>query len=309
MRIGESRLGHEFRTAPAKHAREGVFLGVLGMLAFSVTMPATRFTIGSLDPVVVGLGREVVAGGLAGVLLVCTRARRPRGAQWRQVLAVALGVVVAWPLLTALALRHVESSHGIVMTGLLSAFTALFAVLRARERPSTAFWLSSAGGLVSIVAFALVRGAGSVSADDGLLVAAALLCAWGFAEGGVLAQELGAWQVIGWALVVGLPFLTPIVAWRVAVTGLDATPLAWVGFGYLSTFSAFLGFLPWYRALAVGGIAKIGQLQLLSPMLSLIWGAILLGEAFHIVVLAAVAAITFFAFLVQRTEVSRRKAT
>lgn len=287
-----------------RRARLGVLWGFVGVLTFSVTMPVTRFTIESLDPVFTGLGREVVAGVLAATTLVCTGTRPPKGSQWFQVAIVTLGVVTAWPLLTALALQHVESSHGIVMTGLLSAFTTVFAVLRAHERPSTAFWLASGGGLVSIVVFALTRSAGSLNIADAILVAAALLCAWGFAEGGVLARDLGAWQVICWGLVLGLPVLIPVVLWRAATSGLDATPLAWFGFGYLGTFSAFLGFLPWYHALAVGGIAKIGQLQQLSPVLGLAWSVVLLGEKLDTALLVAVAAVTFFAFLVQRTEVS-----
>jgi drug/metabolite transporter (DMT)-like permease len=189
------------------------------------------------------------------------------------------------------------------MTGLLSAFTALFAVLRAGERPGRVFWLATVGGLASVVVFALVRGAGSPTVVDAFLIAATLLCAWGFAEGGMLAHELGAWQVIGWALVLGLPILTPVVVWRAASEGLDASPLAWLGFGYLSTFSAFLGFLPWYRALATGGIAKVGQLQQLSPVFGLLWSAVLLGEELTAAVLVAVGAVMFFAFLSQRAKV------
>jgi drug/metabolite transporter (DMT)-like permease len=307
---GDSGHGLVSRSCAEPHGRAkqrlrlGLVWGFAGVLVFSVTLPVTRFTVGSLDPIVTGLGREVVAGVLAGAVLAGVGARPPRGRQWRQVAIVTLGVVVAWPLLTAEALRHVDASHSIVMTGLLSAFTALFAVLRTRERPSAAFWLATTGGLASIVAFALVQSAGSPDIADLLLLGAALLCAWGFAEGGLLSRELGAWQVIGWALVLGLPIVSPVVIWRVAESGLDAAPSAWAGLAYLGTFSAFLGFLPWYRGLAMGGIAKVGQLQQLSPALGLLWSVVLLGEQLDALLLLAIAAVMFFAFLIQRTEVS-----
>jgi drug/metabolite transporter (DMT)-like permease len=165
-----------------------------------------------------------------------------------------------------------------VLVGLLPGATAVAAVLRARERPSVAFWMASAAGLVCVLLFATAQGAGRLTAGDGLVLLAVAAAALGYAEGGALARELGGWRVICWALVLALPVLVPVVALSVGAQVPEASPRAWLGFGYVSLVSMFLGFFAWYRAMELGGVARVGQLQLLQPLLTLCWSALLLGE-------------------------------
>jgi drug/metabolite transporter (DMT)-like permease len=282
-----------------------LFLGFAGVLAFSFTLPATRVAVEQLDPAFVGIGREVLAAVLAGLILVAARAPLPSRAQFRRIAIVASGGVFGWPLLTAVALEGLTSAHSAVIVGLLPAATAVAAVLRAGEHPSGRFWAASLAGLVAVLAFAATQGAGLPTTDDLLILAAVALAAIGYAEGGALARELGGWRVICWAVVISLPLTLPIGVVAALGSDLHAGSDAWLGFAYVAAVSALLGFFPWYAGLARGGVAKIGQIQLIQPLLTLVWSAWLLDE--HVGVATLVASIAVLASVVatQRTRVAR----
>lgn len=256
----------------------GLAWGFLGVLAFSATLPATRLAVAALDPSFVGLGRALVAAVLAAALLAATRSPFPRRATWPGLAVVALGVVAGFPLLTAWAMRHVPASHGAVVVGLLPLATAVAGALLAHERPSRRFWACAVAGSAVVVGYALWKGGGLLHVADLLLVGAVIAAAIGYAEGARLARELGSWQVISWALVLAAPFLA-IPTWH-AATGLGDVPwTAWAGFAYVAVVSAYVGFFAWYRGLAEGGIAAVGQVQLLQPFLTIFLSVLLLGEA------------------------------
>lgn len=236
-----------------------------------------------MDPAFVGLGRALVAAALAAAVLLVTRQRLPERRHLGRLVVVGSGVIVGFPLFTSLALKELPSADAAVIVGLLPAATAVMAVLRAGERPSRAFWGACAFGLFAVLLFAVSQGAGLVPERGHLLVLLAIFsCALGYAEGGALAQEIGGWRVISWSLVIFAPFLAPFVAWSVFGAGgaglTGAGPAAWACFAYVSVVSMFLGFFAWYRGLAEGGVARIGQVQLSQPVLTLLWSAILLGE-------------------------------
>ncbi len=259
--------------------RKGLWFGFLGVASFSLTLPATRLAVHDFDPLVVTLGRALIAFLLAAGALLATRQRRPTPAQWRQLAVIASGVVLGFPLLTAWAMRYVPASHGAVVLGLLPLFTAGAAALRGGERPSLRFWVASAAGSAAVVAFGLSQGAGSLHLADLALLGAVLAAAIGYAEGGRLAREMGGWQVISWALVLAAPFLA-IPAWfAVQAHGLPGTPQSWLAFAYVGVVSQFLGFFAWYKGLALGGVARVSQLQLLQPFLTLLASGLFLGEA------------------------------
>jgi drug/metabolite transporter (DMT)-like permease len=281
----------------------GLLLGALGVLGFSFSLPATRLAVHDLDPFLVAFGRAVVAGLLGAVVLVATKAPRPTRAQVRSLAVVAVGVVAGFPLFTSLALHRLPASHGAVFVGMLPAATAVAAVLRAGERPTRAFWLASGAGLVAVVAFALSQGGGRLGVPDLELLVAVILCALGYAEGGRLSRELGGGRTICWALVISLPVTTAIAATALVQDGAHASTTAWLGFSYVSVISMFLAFFAWYAGLARGGVAKIGQVQLAQPVLSLAWAALILGE--HVGAATVGAALIVLAAVVatQRTRV------
>ena len=278
-------------------------LGFLGVLAFSFTLPATRIAVEELDPTFVGIGREAIAAIPAGLILLLSHSPLPSRRQLVQIAVVASGVVFGFPLFTALALRELTSAHSAVVVGLLPAATAVAAVLRAGEHPSRGFWLASLAGLAAVLAFAATQGAGLLSTADLLILAAVALGAIGYAEGGSLARELGGWRVICWAVLLSAPLTVPIGVVAAAGSGLHAGTDAWLGFAYVSIVSALLGFFAWYAGLARGGVAKIGQVQLIQPLLTLAWSAALLDE--HVGVTTLVASIAVLASVVatQRTRV------
>ena len=275
-------------TRPAS-ARAGLAWGALGVIAFSMSLPATRIAVADGLPAgFVGMGRGAVAGLLALATLAALRQPLPGRRLLPRLGLMVVGVVVGWPVLTALALAQVPASHGIVVTGLLPAATAVMAVLRAGERPSIRFWLAALAGLACVLAFAVAQGASGVEWADALLLGAVVLSAMGYAEGGVLARELGGVRVICLALVLGLPLTLAITLAQLDLAALGrATPAAWAGFAYVSVISSFAGFFAWYRGLALGGVARVGQTQLAQPVLSLAWAWLLLGEAVTPLMVAA----------------------
>jgi len=266
-------------TPPRLSATAGWLNGLLGVAIFSASLPATRVAVLELDPLFLTFARAAIAGVLGLALLVAAREPRPARADVVPLLIVALGVVVGFPLLTALALRFVTSAHAVMFIGLLPLATALFAVLRAGERPRAAFWGCSLAGSALVGTYALAQGGAEGSlAGDGLMVAAIVVCGLGYAEGARLTHTLGGWQVISWALVLSLPLMGPLAALTAPASLMGVGWPALLALAYVSLFSMLIGFVFWYRGLAQGGIAAVGQLQLLQPFLGLALAAGLLGE-------------------------------
>lgn len=252
--------------------------GLVGVVIFSGSLPATRVAVSQFDPVFLTVARAAIAGVLAAGLLVLFRERRPARVDLFSLAIVAAGVVIGFPLLTALALRHVTAAHSIVFIGLLPLATAIFGVVRAGERPKPLFWLFSLAGSACVVGFALAQGFAASATGDALMLAAVLACGLGYAEGARLSRQLGGWQVICWALVLSLPVMLALMLLTAPQTLSGIGTAAWVGLAYVSLFSMLIGFVFWYRGLAQGGIAAVGQLQLLQPFFGLAIAAALLHE-------------------------------
>ncbi len=277
----------------------GMALGLVAVAMFSLTLPFTRMAVAELDPAFVALGRALVAALLAAGWLLARRSAWPPRTAWLPLALVALGCVIGFPWLTSIALRTVPASHGAVLVGILPLATAVFSALRGNEKPSPGFWLTAVTGSALVIGFALRQSGGSFHTADLLVLAAVALGGLGYAEGGRLAQRMGGEQVISWALVLSAPLLLPLAVWlfwgqlgRLAHAGAGA----WIGFGYVSVFSMFIGFFFWYRGMALGGVARVGQVQLVQPFLTLGAAALMLGDtltwpnlAFALAVIAVVA--------------------
>jgi len=252
--------------------------GLLGVIIFSGSLPATRVAVGDFSPLFLTCARAVIAAGLAAALLLALRQVRPQRRDIGSLAVVGLGVVVGFPLLTALALQHITSARSIVFIGLLPLATALFGVVRAGERPKPAFWLLSGLGSATVTGFALGHGGAGSLTGDLLMVAAVLLCGLGYAEGAALSRRLGGWQVISWALLLALPVMAAIALATLPQSWSAIGRPAWLALAYVSVFSMLVGFVFWYRGLALGGIAGVGQLQLLQPFFGLALAGLLLHE-------------------------------
>jgi drug/metabolite transporter (DMT)-like permease len=286
-------------------APTGVTLGALGVLGFSFSLPATRLAVAGLDPWFVSFGRAFGAGLLAIGYLMFVRAPWPTRAQWRQLAIVALGIVVGFPLSTSLALATQTSAHGAVVIAGLPMSTAIWAVLRAGERPRRGFWVASGLGFAAVLAFVLTSGgvAGGFELADGFLLIGVVLCGLGYAQGGALARDLGGARTVCWALVLSLPVTVPVTTFVGITTGFDrAGSTEWLSFGYVTVISMFLGFFAWYAGLAAGGVAKVGQIQLAQPVLTLVWAALVLHEQIGLATVLTAAAVLTCVVWTQRSR-------
>jgi len=266
--------------APLSRGSIGLYWGFVGVAAFSLTVPLTRVAVGGLSPLFIGSGRAVIAAVLAGVALAASRQALPRGRQWLRIAIVAAGVAAGFPLLTSYALTVTPASHGAVVIAVLPAATAVAVVLRTGERPGDAFWLFSVAGAAAAVLFALLQGGGLGDVDwaDLLLFGAVLSAAVGYAEGGLLAREIGSWQTVSWALVLSSPLMLTLTVVALERQTPSGTLVEWGCFAYLSAVSMFLGFFAWYRGLAIGPMSRVSQVQLVQPVMSICWATLLLGE-------------------------------
>jgi drug/metabolite transporter (DMT)-like permease len=295
--------------APPSSVVRGYLFGLIGVVIFGLTLPATRLAVAEMDPVFIALGRGLVAALAAGCVLVAVRARVPDRADWSRILAFGLAVVIGFPVLMTIAMRTVPAAHAGIVLGVLPLLTAMASVLVGGERPSAGFWACGIAGTVLVAGYAVVA-AGPGAAEglhvgDGLLALAGMSAALGYALGGALSRRLAGWEVISWALVataplmlIGLIVIRPPINW-------SASAPAWGAFAYVALFSQFIGFFAWNKGLALGGIAKVGQVQLLQTFVTLAGAAALLGETIGALELTIALVIVALVALGSRMRVER----
>ena len=262
---------------------KGMFLGLVGVVSFGLTLPATRFIIPYFEPVFIGLGRAVIASFVAALLLIATKQTRPSKNQFYQLLVVASGVVVGFPILSAWAMQTVPASHGGVVLGVLPLATAIVGSVISNEKPSVAFWICGIVGSAVVIAYSLLQGVGEFQTGDFFLLGAIVSAATGYALGGKLSKEIGGWQVICWALVISFPFII-VPAWLEAPQdAVGSLPLNVIlSFLYLALVSQLFGFFFWNKGLALGGVARVSQTQLLQPIVTLVASALLINETINV---------------------------
>jgi len=282
-------------------------MGGLGMLAFSGTLPATRLAVLAFGPTVITSARIEVAA-LLGVLtlLIGRQLRLPDRRYWLGILWMGFGLAIAYPFFVALALEHVPAAHGAVVIGLAPAATAVVAVVRLGERPTKAFWIACLVGITAVLVFAISQGGGGISLADGWLITAMLSVGVAYVEGGRVSRELGGTTTLCWAMIAMSPIMVIPLAFSVSRHdwGQPISAQAWAGLAYACVISMFLGSVAWYRGLAAGGVARIGQLNLLQPIFSLLWSALLLGERITSVTLVCACVVVVSMIVCLRSRVT-----
>ncbi len=260
--------------------RQALVLALFGVVVFGLTLPATRVAVAEFSPMFVTAGRALLAAALAALTLLWARPQPPRRADWPRLFLFSLCSIIGFPLLMTIAMQYAPASHGAVVLAALPLLTAMAGVIVAGERPSPGFWACGVAGTGAVFVYALLAGAGSsdIHWADLLLAGAALSAAMAYALGGEMARRVGGWEVISWALVFSSPVMLVLFLAFAGPINWDASPAAWTGFLYVSVFSQFIGFFAWNRSLAMGGIARISQTQLLQPFVALAAAALLLGE-------------------------------
>lgn len=284
---------------------DGWLCGVLGVAIFSGSLPATRLAVTDFAPLFLTSARAVIAAIIAMAILFTLKAKPPSAGQLPALALTALGVVIGFPLLSGYALQEISAARSLVFIGLLPLSTAAFGVLRGGEWPQPAFWFFAVLGSACVIGFASLQHQAATLHGDLLMLAAIIACGYGYAEGGRLSRELGGWQVISWALVISLPVTLLLTAthWPEHVSQVRTS--SWFALAYVSLFSMLIGFFFWYRGLALGGIAAVGQLQLLQPFLGLILAALILHEPIGWPILAAVASIAVCVAAAKRFATNR----
>ncbi|VAW56990.1 Permease of the drug/metabolite transporter (DMT) superfamily [hydrothermal vent metagenome] len=265
---------------------KGMLLGFLAIICFSGTFPATRLAVMHLDPMLVGLGRSLFVAGPALLFLRIAKFPLPSNRQWKSLVIVMLGIVIGFPWLTSLAMQNMQAGQGGIVASMIPLFTAIAAALRLRQRPSMGFWLMALLGSGLVLIYLLWGQQGGLQESELILLGASVVCAVGYAEGGKLAREMGGIAVISWALVLSVPLSLLLIMiylkdaqlselWQ----SVNHAPLSsWIGFFYTSVISQWVGFMFWYKGLALGGVIRVSQTQLLQPFLTLWVSMLLLNE-------------------------------
>ncbi|MBM7667025.1 drug/metabolite transporter (DMT)-like permease [Solibacillus kalamii] len=259
--------------------KKGMLLGFIGIVCFSFTLPATSIAVPYFGETIVGLGRTVIAAIIVGTVFIVKKQPLPSISQFKSLLIVAVGAVLAFPLLTTYAMKSLPVSHGAIELALLPLATAGFAMWRGGERLSKRYWIASATGAITVIIYAIYLGLGQLHKGDFALIAAVILLGLSYAEGGKLSKELGSWQVIAWAILIGAPFFIIPVGLGLSDSMLDAPIEAWISLFYLGIVSQFLAYVAWYGGMSLGGIARVGQIQYLQPFLMIGFSVLFLGES------------------------------
>ncbi len=287
-------LSTQHEQSTMSRERLGLLLGFVGMAIFGGTLPATRIAVSAIDPVALTAMRTAIAGLCSLALLIALRRKFPPRHLWLQLAVASVCVVILFPFLMALAVQTVDAAHGGVVLGALPIATALVAVLITHERPKRLFWIASLAGAAIVVAFALRQGGGTLSAGDLLLFGAVAASATGYAFSGKLAASMPGWEVISWALVIALPLSLPVALFTLPADLGQIALKPWLAVLYVALFPQWIGFFAWNAGLAMGGIARVSQMQLLQPFVTFALAAIFIGETItpQIMLFAAAVVVT-----------------
>jgi drug/metabolite transporter (DMT)-like permease len=287
---------------PSSRERLGLLLGFVGVAIFGGTLPATRIAVSAIDPIALTALRSAIAGLCSLALLLVLRRPLPPRALWLQLAITMLCVAVLFPFLMALAVQTVDASHGGLVFGIMPIATALVAVAITHERPRPLFWIASVAGAAIVIAFALRQGGGALSSGDVLLFAAVAVSAVGYAFSGRLTSQMPGWEVISWVLVIALPFSIPAAALTMPA---DMTHIAlkpWLALLYVALFSQWIGFFAWNAGMAMGGIARVSQVQLLQPFFTFALAAYFAGETITLQILLFASAVVATVAISTRTR-------
>jgi drug/metabolite transporter (DMT)-like permease len=289
------------------HKKLGLLLGFIGMCLFAGTLPATRLAVSGFDPWFLTVARAALAGSAGLAVLIVLRRRAPPRSLWLEMFVAALCTVVGFPLFAALAMMTVPAAHGGVVLGILPLATAAAAAIFAHERPSRGFWLASAIGAIIVLTFMLRRSGGKpFSAGDLFLLGTVASGALGYTFSGRLAARMPGWEVISWQVAIFLPLaaLATFALWPANIVSVSIS--SWAGLGYVGFVSQYTAFFVFNAALAIGGIARVGQVMLLQPFAIVALALPVNGEPINVETILFATAVVATVLIGQRMRVVRR---
>jgi len=277
------------------------------MCMFAGTLPATRLAVTGFDPFFLTVARAAIAG-LAGLAVIAvTKRRLPPRSLWLEFAFAALFTVVCFPLSAALAMTTLPAAHGGVVLGVLPLATAAAAAILAHERPSIWFWLVGAIGAGIVLTFVYRQGGGDgFSIGDLFLLGTVISGAIGYTLSGRLTAHMPGWEVISWQVVIFLPLslFATLVMWPADIANISLMP--WLGLGYVSFVSQYTAFFVFNAALAMSGIARVGQIMLLQPFVIVGLALPVNKEPIQIDTVLFAAAVVATVLVGQRMKVARR---
>lgn len=257
---------------------KGMLIGFVGIAIFSLTLPFTQMAVNEMSPFFLAFGRASIAGICALILLLFNKSKFPNRVQIKKLIIIVVGVVYGFPIFTSIAMTTLPSSHSGIVLGILPLAMSLFAAIKYKEKPSLSFWLTSIFGTFMVISYTFMDNDGSLMIEDLWLLFAILFAAIGYSEGGILSKEMGSIAVISWALVISLPLnlFASYVFYETSYATISFQ--AFMSLMYVGLFSMFIGFFFWYKGIAIGGISRVGQVQLIQPFLTIIGAYFLTNE-------------------------------
>ena len=257
---------------------KGMLIGFVGISIFSLTLPFTQMAVNEMSPFFVAFARASIAGICALILLIFTKSKFPNKIQIRRLIIIVIGVIYGFPIFTSIAMKTLPSSHSGIVLGILPLAMSLFAAIKYKEKPSSSFWMISIFGTFIVISYTFIDNNGSLMIEDLWLLFAILFAAIGYSEGGTLAKEMGSIGVISWALVISLPInlFASYLFYEINYSSISFQAI--ISLAYVGLFSMFIGFFFWYKGIAIGGISRVGQVQLIQPFLTIVGAYFLTNE-------------------------------
>ena len=257
---------------------KGMLIGVIGITMFSLTLPFTQMAVKELSPFFVAFSRATIAGFCALILLILGKYKLPTKNQIKRLIIIAIGIVYGFPIFTSMAMTTLPSSHSGIVLGILPLTMSVLAAIRYKEKASLAYWITSIIGASLVITYAFIDNNGFLIKEDLWLLFAILFVSVGYSEGGNLSKEMGSIAVVSWALVLTLPF-NIIATYFFYETSFSSVSLqALISLSYVGLFSMYIGFFFWYKGIAIGGISRVGQVQLIQPFLTIVAAFFLTNE-------------------------------
>jgi drug/metabolite transporter (DMT)-like permease len=255
-----------------------MLIGVIGITMFSLTLPFTQMAVKELSPFFVAFSRATIAGFCALILMILGKYKLPTKNQIKRLIIIAIGIVYGFPIFTSMAMTTLPSSHSGIVLGILPLTMSVLAAIRYKEKASLAYWITSIIGASLVITYAFIDNNGFLIKEDLWLLFAILFVSVGYSEGGNLSKEMGSIAVVSWALVLTLPF-NIIATYFFYETSFSSVSLqALISLSYVGLFSMYIGFFFWYKGIAIGGISRVGQVQLIQPFLTIVAAFFLTNE-------------------------------
>jgi len=292
---------------------KGLWFGLVGVIIFSMTLPATKLAVPDFGSVPLSFYRATIAGIAALIYVLTRKISLPDKTDLLTLAMISALISFVFPISIAIAMQDLPSSHGGIVLGISPLLTALFATLRFRERPSRGFWVTAIMGSALVILFSFKASGGTLQSSDIALLIAAISASYGYAEAGNLSQKMGGIAVISWVAIIALVPSLPVAIYYMVLSGASLTPIinasfeAWMALIFVSVFSAYIGNIFWYTGLAIGGISHVGQVQLLQPFCTLALSSLLVFEPLTISNILFASAVLIVVAIGKRMPVTKPK--